>query len=98
MAMSSTIELFVLSLLCTILAIVVSFERQTVTNLRQFSADGWGGRFQVNRNLLEDLIKELKYQDDVCGEGNICTLFCFYMHVVFDYYLLCELCQFYFIS
>ncbi|PIK38391.1 hypothetical protein BSL78_24776 [Apostichopus japonicus] len=43
-------------------------EQRFIPNLRSFSAHLWGGRFQVERKILEDLIRDLREQDEVCGD------------------------------
>ncbi|XP_071814264.1 uncharacterized protein [Apostichopus japonicus] len=43
-------------------------EQRFIPNLRSFSAHLWGGRFQVDRKILEDLIRDLREQDEVCGD------------------------------
>ncbi|KAJ8039733.1 hypothetical protein HOLleu_13830 [Holothuria leucospilota] len=51
-----------------IFATVCGSKQKALSDLRRFKVVGWGGRFIVNRNALEQVLQNRKKQDASCGK------------------------------
>ncbi|KAJ8039723.1 hypothetical protein HOLleu_13817 [Holothuria leucospilota] len=60
--------ILLISLPCLIFATVCGSKQKALYDLRRFKVVGWGGRFIVNRNALEQLLQYRKQHDASCGK------------------------------